>query len=631
MAPLWQSDSTVIHRFRIRADHTDTLSTQQRIGLLLRTATLQPSRLPPSAIMFVRKLRDATPFSRISDSNRSEVVEWERSINAQLDRMAAEAVRAADHAVPASAEAVVFAERAEMLACLALDWLKGSLRANWWWSTLFTSGGADSLLAREWLASPEFIPLAMEHLASRSQAVAFVAKLSDDLAVTLLDRVNHVFSIPLPNADTSQQLAETSSSLIVEEAPTAKPSPPIAPWFPFVPEADSAGLTPRKSVFLSQTLMLRRAPSQARSIEFQTAIAVWFAAATDHNATTQSRPDPDLARERKQTSEGMPSPDLAGRLKTSHQRGTPTQKSEADPPSDSRLPGPANSPSHHDREQRIKNAAKVVAQHHIQSSPVPLDDSERIASKNEAEPSAEPNLDITSRELSNGTEAKRDAVSEATALDPQRVQSAFAGVFFLINVALALNLYSDFTAPRGENLELDLWDLLSLLASQFVGDEIRDDALNNLLAEFAGRTNDEPPGTNFHPPSVWEIPEQWLREFPEAVTSEKAVREGRMQLTHPAGFVLKASPPPNAGVSERLHCWTDWLAAYIRARLVRAIGREDATQFVCRVSGTIEVTPMRVDIHYSLQTHPIEIRLAGLDRDPGWIPAAGRYVAYHFH
>ena len=39
---------------------------------------------------------------------------------------------------------------------------------------------------------------------------------------------------------------------------------------------------------------------------------------------------------------------------------------------------------------------------------------------------------------------------------------------------------------------------------------------------------------------------------------------------------------------------------------------------------------MHVDVYYSLQTYPTEIRLAGLDRDPGWIPAAGRYVAYHF-
>jgi hypothetical protein len=26
----------------------------------------------------------------------------------------------------------------------------------------------------------------------------------------------------------------------------------------------------------------------------------------------------------------------------------------------------------------------------------------------------------------------------------------------------------------------------------------------------------------------------------------------------------------------------------------------------------------------------VSIRIARLDRDPGWIPAAGRYIAFHF-
>ena len=33
---------------------------------------------------------------------------------------------------------------------------------------------------------------------------------------------------------------------------------------------------------------------------------------------------------------------------------------------------------------------------------------------------------------------------------------------------------------------------------------------------------------------------------------------------------------------------------------------------------------------FGLRELPIEVRLSGLDRDPGWVPAAGRFVAFHF-
>jgi len=42
------------------------------------------------------------------------------------------------------------------------------------------------------------------------------------------------------------------------------------------------------------------------------------------------------------------------------------------------------------------------------------------------------------------------------------------------------------------------------------------------------------------------------------------------------------------------------------------------------------VTATHVDIFFALDELPIEIRLAGLDRNPGWVPAAGRFIALHY-
>jgi hypothetical protein len=42
------------------------------------------------------------------------------------------------------------------------------------------------------------------------------------------------------------------------------------------------------------------------------------------------------------------------------------------------------------------------------------------------------------------------------------------------------------------------------------------------------------------------------------------------------------------------------------------------------------VSTLTFDAYFALADLPIEIRLSGLDRDPGWVPAAGRTVRFHY-
>jgi hypothetical protein len=50
-----------------------------------------------------------------------------------------------------------------------------------------------------------------------------------------------------------------------------------------------------------------------------------------------------------------------------------------------------------------------------------------------------------------------------------------------------------------------------------------------------------------------------------------------------------------------------------------------------RLPADIEDTGERIDVHMDLAGLPLPVRLAGLDRDPGWIPAAGCDVRFQFH
>ena len=64
-----------------------------------------------------------------------------------------------------------------------------------------------------------------------------------------------------------------------------------------------------------------------------------------------------------------------------------------------------------------------------------------------------------------------------------------------------------------------------------------------------------------------------------------------------------------------------------------ALGAKDATAAIATVlqlPGAITVDPERVDLEFALNQLPLAVRLAGLDRDPGWIPAAGRSIRFHF-
>jgi hypothetical protein len=79
--------------------------------------------------------------------------------------------------------------------------------------------------------------------------------------------------------------------------------------------------------------------------------------------------------------------------------------------------------------------------------------------------------------------------------------------------------------------------------------------------------------------------------------------------------------------------WVERVHLYTRARLSLALGTSDArraARLLCERHALVFVTATHVDIVMRLAELPFEVRVAGLDRDPGWIPAAGRIVAFHF-
>jgi hypothetical protein len=76
--------------------------------------------------------------------------------------------------------------------------------------------------------------------------------------------------------------------------------------------------------------------------------------------------------------------------------------------------------------------------------------------------------------------------------------------------------------------------------------------------------------------------------------------------------------------------WVSCLSLYLRARLLVALRQPDAVPLLCRQRARIEADGDRLTATFALADHLLALRLAGLDRNPGWVPAAGRIVEFAF-
>lgn len=272
-----------------------------------------------------------------------------------------------------------------------------------------------------------------------------------------------------------------------------------------------------------------------------------------------------------------------------------------------------------------------------------------------------------------GREASHVAATETTHVAPllleAQIETGFGGLFHLVNLGLFLELYGDFTTPAEPGIALAVWDFVALLGRRLCGARVERDAVWTLLAQLAGREAWQPPGADFCAPDAWRMNSAWLGTFPAAGVWRYAVargarRESRLQLIHPEKFLVLDVPlvreeEAEAQLARELEVyagafvatprraprpfklrgrtplarWVERVHLYARARLCRALGTRDArraARLLCERHARVFVTATHVDIVMRLAELPFEVRVSGLDRDPGWIPAAGRIVAFHF-
>jgi hypothetical protein len=206
--------------------------------------------------------------------------------------------------------------------------------------------------------------------------------------------------------------------------------------------------------------------------------------------------------------------------------------------------------------------------------------------------------------------------------------SDFAGLMFLLNAFLAMGLYPDFTRPAEAGLALAPTRLLDRLALHWFGSPYGGDQLHKALAPDAA----DPPL-----PDRWQVEPAWLEAFAGEKTAAITTTSRHQMLWHPAGFPL-ANMPRRKRVERRKRGqrqdkaarWLACLALYLDARIQRATDDPELGLSSLAIPGHCRISADRIDIDLALADLPLPLRLAGLDRDPGWLPAEGRTIAFHF-
>jgi len=662
-----------IDTLRVVGQAGDSLAFRLKLQSLLSSTDFSLPGISPSAIVFIRSMDDPRPGTlRLVRNDLEGAHLWTDALQESLANKIREAERPASGTVPGKAGCVLFADKAEMLACLAGDWRSGSLRTRWWWKTLFRSGDESEIVKQVWREHPQYVPVALDLLERQSKAAPFIGALTDAECHQLLQNVLSSFAIQelaqvceidLPCGPAQATAASATAKALGRFEDNDDPHAE-RPWS-VQSETSHADLSLEQERLLGIALIIQRAPVYARSSDFAQAVHRWqqvvsaFArdigpaplapaspVATPHpernnlwhtTVVASSERESQQAHKRRRLSNVVLSQvtcESEPALEVGHENCLLTVAGEGIPSEDS----------------IEAELGPIIAGHDTRS------DADGVETPRHTAPS-------TQLERITPIGSRNDHFETVST----HIATELGGLFYLINLALYLNLYGDFTMPAKPGLDLVIWDFVELVGRELVDDAHADDSIWSLLANLAGRSKGSPPDMNFEPADEWRLPPDWLAPFSSDQPWQWNASRGRLRVLHPAGFavldlrsknnpseqlqhelepydipfssLMRARSPKvmrlKSRIARRRHLrrWLSLLMPYVRARLRVALDLESqddvATTLCCR-NARVHASDTHVDIYFGLADLPLQVRFAGLDRDPGWVPAAGRFIAFHF-
>ncbi len=596
--------ATSIGLLRVRGAGEDTPALRLGLTSLLATGDLAPPDLPPAAILVVRRLADPLP-RRLPARRRGVRLDprWEEAARHVVTAHYKRAYRPVRGDVPPDADAVVFADEAELLACLALDLARGLAR-RWWWRhlRLRDAHSPAALLEQVFAQYVVHVPAAFDLLCGTGAIDEVIASLTADAARRTLVRIatacecpavlHATPAVPAPTQDSAgAALHDAGRALPVEAGPAsaperadarrpatdAAPAAPVPPWEPIAGRVAGANLDPEQAALAGIAVCLHRRPSVVRSPAFAAALAHWR-----RTVQTMAAPRPP-----------------AGAAAGDH--GPVPQR--LSPPTGIAAAALVPPPQGDVQFDSADGARRTV-------SPAPRSSGAPVVSERAAPPAPEGS----------------DEPAAPLWIADEAVQTDIAGVFHLIDAMLRLELPDCFEHDWRLATCAGAWGTLEALAGGLLRadfDQFAHDPVWTLLAALADRPPGAPIGAGCVTPPVFSLPFLWRSQIPDDTSLARVLRPARL---------LPAAARRLAPACAR---WLARALPFVEWRLAGALGLKPGDQsqvgrVLLRHPGRVHHTASHVDIVMALDVVSLPVRLAGLDRDPGWVPAYGRVVSFHF-
>jgi hypothetical protein len=670
---------------------TELLRTRLRISHLLQSANFTPSGFPPQAILIVRHIAGRQPTSLASFRLDSK---WERDVRENVTRLYRAAVKPVRGVVPVGAQAVLFADVGEWLACVGLAVQSRSVEQAWYLRAALQKEAVSSslMLAGVWAEKPRFVPAAIAHLAewgrvaevlqlfSPGEANGVFAAVADEWGLPKqvtdpLDALRAQLPLaaaqgmkldpPVPGSRTisdrrtqraQQKRAAQSQTASAEPhldgwRPNGPPPPPWTIWLPTL--ADSCERLPIPTQrLLASAVALFHAPARARSTRFAAEVRQWLL------ATAKGR-------------ESSAAQSITTSITTASSDSRETFPISKVGPNDDRLP--------------VNTRAVSTAT----DSPAARHSSDRAEAKtrecvSEVAPDPKPKRDEARQDLPSGPIERK---AEPWWLNLSGCQTKLGGVLFLVNLLQETKLPECFDEDLRLSEHIGGWGLVTLLAGALLGtqaEDFRDDPLWTILSQLEGRAPGEPLAPSLPEVAAYRMPPEWLKRF-VALDEQWVIRGStdRLELWHHSGAFAVVDCPLNdssvaeqaqveleryraEGVAARLtelrshdalsgssflaslqltpgwaqlprsmRRWMRWTFPFLHHVLLRALGEEAGTpdglaRLLLLKTGTLYCTATHIDLVMHINQIAMPVRRAGLDANPGWLRDLRRVVSFHF-
>lgn len=613
------SESAYVGQLQVRCAAAQRTAAR-RLGDPVKRADLVPRDAPPSSVLVVRKLTDPLPGQLSTDPRRGQraLGDWEQAARAALGAWYCRAERPLRGRVAGTLGAVLFADPSELLACLARDLASNQAHQHWWWRALLHR--LPSLPARALLQlfeeRPTEVPAALARLHAWGAAAQVVGALPPRGAARVLASVARAFDAPElaaavlvePAAELSQRAPPAPSAAASEQLGTAAACPasdsPSPPWEQRpVCVTLAPDLSPQQAALLGTALALAKAPHVVRGREYAPALRAWWSQAV--------APWPEPQRPRHAASDSAP---VACPLASPVRPAEPCSK-----------PGEPI-----ERFGRVRErSASIEPERAADRQPASPSETRGKRHPNDSGPSAPRQPWTRSHEASAPVRPDRESVDVHIVPEvPEGTETSMGGVLFLTNALRPLHLLEPLGSVFGARTSLSGWGTLELVARCLAADRPREwgqDPVWEVLAALDGRRVEQPAGDDFWAAGSYVLPRDWPRPRHTDSCGRRAARDWASSAARPLGL------QPNPRLAQLLGFVLPHVAAWLDGR--PAAGRQEdplsqAAWF--RRAGRLFVTRTHVDLVMRLDQVSVPVRLAGLDRNPGWVSELGRVITFHF-